>query len=216
MRTVDFTPLYRSIVGFDRLADMMDSATKIESQGYPPYNIQHVADDEYQIELAVAGFGEEDLTVEVQENVLTVSGRIAEKTDADERRFVHRGIAERAFERRFQLADHVRPVAARTENGLLHVDLVREVPEALRDSLDLAFCDLARWMAGWGTWGNDLSARVGGVLDRLDGGRDLGSEEAYDAAVRRVFPLARSQFRPSRCEMRLLLPIIHLPELLRQ
>ena len=107
MRTVDFTPLYRSIVGFDRLADMMDSATKIESQGYPPYNIQHVADDEYLIELAVAGFGEEDLVVEVQETVLTVSGKNGEKPDSDDRRFLHRGIAERSFERRFHLADHV-------------------------------------------------------------------------------------------------------------
>jgi len=132
MRTVDFTPLYRSIVGFDRLADMMDSATKIESQGYPPYNIQHVADDEYLIELAVAGFGEEDLTVEVQENVLTVSGRIAEKTDADERRFVHRGIAERAFERRFHLADHVEVTEAGLKNGLLTIRLVREIPEAAK------------------------------------------------------------------------------------
>lgn len=132
MRTVDFTPLYRSIVGFDRLADMMDSATKIESQGYPPYNIQHVDDDEYLIELAVAGFGEEDLTVEVQENVLTVSGRITEKNEAEERRFVHRGIAERAFERRFHLADHVKVTGASHLDGMLHIDLVREVPEALK------------------------------------------------------------------------------------
>lgn len=132
MRTVDFTPLYRSIVGFDRLADMMDSATKIESQGYPPYNIQHVADDEYLIELAVAGFGEEDLGVEVQENVLTVTGRIAEKDEGEERRFVHRGIAERAFERRFHLADHVEVRDAALRNGLLSIRLVREIPEAAR------------------------------------------------------------------------------------
>ncbi|MAK64447.1 MAG: heat-shock protein [Maricaulis sp.] len=132
MRTVDFTPLYRSIVGFDRLADMMDSATKIESQGYPPYNIQHVDEDEYLIELAVAGFGEEDLTVEVQENVLTVSGRISEKDGQDERRFVHRGIAERAFERRFHLADHVEVTDAGLKNGLLAIRLVREIPEAAK------------------------------------------------------------------------------------
>ena len=130
MRTVDFTPLYRSIVGFDRLADMMDSATKIESQGYPPYNIQHVDEDEYLIELAVAGFGEEDLTVEVQENVLTVTGRIGEKDGQDERRFVHRGIAERAFELRFQLADYVEVNGATLENGLLHLELKRELPES--------------------------------------------------------------------------------------
>ena len=132
MRTVDFTPLYRSIVGFDRLADMMDSATKIESQGYPPYNIQHVADDEYLIELAVAGFGEDDLVVEVQENILTVSGKIAEKAGADDRRFLHRGIAERSFERRFHLADHVEVADADLKNGLLQVRLVREIPEAAK------------------------------------------------------------------------------------
>ena len=132
MRTVDFTPLYRSIVGFDRLADMMDSATKIESQGYPPYNIERVADDEYLIELAVAGFGEEDLVVEVQESILTVSGRIGEKTESDDRRFLHRGIAERSFERRFHLADHVEVADAGLKNGLLQVRLVREIPEAAK------------------------------------------------------------------------------------
>jgi molecular chaperone IbpA len=132
MRTVDFTPLYRSIVGFDRLADMMDSATKIESQGYPPHNIQHVEDNEYLIELAVAGFGDEDLVVEVQEAVLTVSGKIGEKADADDRRFLHRGIAERSFERRFHLADHVKVADAGLKNGLLQIRLVREIPEAAK------------------------------------------------------------------------------------
>lgn len=132
MRTVDFTPLYRSIVGFDRLADLMDSATKVEAAGYPPYNIQHVDDDEYLIELAVAGFGEDDLSVEVQQNVLTVTGRIAEKSEEDSRRFLHRGIAERAFERRFHLADHVEVSGAELKNGLLRISLVREVPEAAK------------------------------------------------------------------------------------
>lgn len=132
MRTVDFTPLYRSIVGFDRLADLMDSATKAETQGYPPYNIEHVADDEYLIELAVAGFGDEDLSVEVQQNVLTVTGRIGAKTDGEERRFLHRGIAERAFERRFHLADHVEVSGAELKNGLLSIQLVREIPEAAK------------------------------------------------------------------------------------
>jgi len=132
MRTVDFTPLYRSIVGFDRLADMMDSATKIESQGYPPFNIQHVDENEYLIELAVAGFGESDLSVEVQENVLTIAGKIVEKDEADTRRFLHRGIAERAFERRFHLADHVKVADAELLNGLLTVHLVREIPEAAK------------------------------------------------------------------------------------
>lgn len=132
MRTVDFSPLYRSIVGFDRLADLMDSATKVESQGYPPYNIQHVAEDEYLIELAVAGFSDDDLTVEVQGNVLTVTGRIAEKDEADTRRFLHRGIAERAFERRFHLADHVIVSGAELRNGMLSVQLVREIPESAK------------------------------------------------------------------------------------
>ncbi|MFS2316925.1 Hsp20 family protein [Maricaulis sp. D1M11] len=132
MRTVDFTPLYRSIVGFDRLADMMDSASKAESQGYPPYNIQHVDEDAYLIELAVAGFGEDDLTVEVQQNVLTISGRIAPRDEAEARRYLHRGIAERAFERRFHLADHVEVTAADLRNGLLRVSLVRELPEAVK------------------------------------------------------------------------------------
>lgn len=132
MRTVDFTPLYRSIVGFDRLADMMDSATKIESQGYPPFNIQHVDDNEYLIELAVAGFGEEDLSVEVQESILTIAGKIAAKDDSPSRRFLHRGIAERAFERRFHLADHVTVADAELLNGLLTVHLVREIPEAAK------------------------------------------------------------------------------------
>jgi molecular chaperone IbpA len=129
-RSVDFSPLYRSIVGFDRLADLMDSATKAESAGYPPYNILHLTENEYLIELAVAGFGEEDLSVEVQENVLTVSGRIAEKTEDDSPRFLHRGIAERAFERRFHLADHVQVSSAGLKNGLLSIALVREIPEA--------------------------------------------------------------------------------------
>ena len=132
MRTVDFTPLYRSIVGFDRLADMMDSATKIESQGYPPFNIQHVDEDEYVIELAVAGFGEDDLSVEVQENILRISGQIADKEETASRRFLHRGIAERAFERRFHLADHVKVSSAALKNGLLTVSLVREIPEAAK------------------------------------------------------------------------------------
>jgi molecular chaperone IbpA len=132
MRTVDFTPLYRSIVGFDRLADMMDSATKIESQGYPPFNIQHVDENEYLIELAVAGFGEADLSVEVQENVLTITGNIAEKDDSASRHFLHRGIAERAFERRFHLADHVKVADAELLNGLLTVHLVREIPETAK------------------------------------------------------------------------------------
>jgi molecular chaperone IbpA len=132
MRTIDFTPLYRSIVGFDRLADLMDSATKVEPQGYPPYNIQHVSEDEYLIELAVAGFGDDDLSVEVQQNVLTVIGRLTDKSADDAPQFLHRGIAERAFERRFHLADHVEVSGADLSNGMLSIRLVREMPEAAK------------------------------------------------------------------------------------
>jgi molecular chaperone IbpA len=130
MRTIDYTPLYRTIVGFDRLANMIDSAAKQEGgNGYPPYNIEQVSEHEYLIELAVAGFGETDLDVQVQENVLMVSGK-RESDDSDPRQFIHRGIAERSFERRFHLADHVQVRDARLENGLLVIRLEREVPEA--------------------------------------------------------------------------------------
>lgn len=131
MRTIDYSPLYRTIVGFDRLADMLDSAAKLESAGgYPPYNIEQLGENAYQIDIAVAGFSEDDLDVQVQENVLTVVGRRAQSEDADARSFLHRGIAERAFERRFHLADHVLVREAKLENGLLSIRLEREVPEA--------------------------------------------------------------------------------------
>lgn len=134
MRNFDFSPLYRSTVGFDRLAHMMDAAMAGETAqpAYPPYNIEKTGEDAYRITVAVAGFREQDLTVESRDQQLVISGRRQEEEGAEPRRFLHRGIAERAFERRFQLADHVRPVSAKTENGLLHVELVREVPESLR------------------------------------------------------------------------------------
>ncbi|MGF1552521.1 MAG: Hsp20 family protein [Paracoccaceae bacterium] len=134
MRTIDLTPLYRSTVGFDRMASMLDQLMTGDhaAPGYPPYNIEKTADDAYRITLAVAGFGEDELTLEVRDQVLTVTARKAQ-TEADKgRTYLHRGIAERGFERRFQLADHVRVSGAELVNGLLHVDLVREVPEALR------------------------------------------------------------------------------------
>lgn len=132
MQTFDFTPLYRTLVGFDRVADMIDEAAKIEpsSQGYPPYNIEQVDDDHYRIELAVAGFNRADLNIEVREGVLTVSG--ARESSADDRHFLHRGIAERSFERRFQLADYVVVQDAALQNGLLRIDLKRELPEAMK------------------------------------------------------------------------------------
>jgi molecular chaperone IbpA len=132
MRHFDFSPLYRSTVGFDRIASILDQVmTADPSQNtYPPYNIEKTGDDAYRITIAVAGFAEDELSIESREGALVISGRKAEAEEG--RAYLHRGIATRAFERRFQLADHVKAVAATTENGLLHVDLVREVPEALK------------------------------------------------------------------------------------
>jgi len=132
MRNFDFSPLYRSTVGFDRLAKMVDASLSSEAQpAYPPYDIVKTGEDAYRITVAVAGFSEAELNVESRDATLVISGKRAEEAEG-EARFLHRGIARRAFERRFQLADHVRPVGAKVENGLLHVELVREVPEALK------------------------------------------------------------------------------------
>ncbi|MEN9061022.1 MULTISPECIES: Hsp20 family protein [Ponticoccus] len=132
MRHFDFAPLYRSTVGFDQIAQMMDRvlASDTTQAGYPPYNIEKTADDAYRISIAVAGFAESDLSVEVKEQALVVSARKAEEDEG--RSFLHRGIATRAFERRFHLADHVRVSGALHENGMLHIDLQREIPEALK------------------------------------------------------------------------------------
>ncbi len=132
MRSFDLAPLYRATVGFDQIADIMDRAlaSDVSQSTYPPYNIEKTADDAYRISVAVAGFSDEDLNVEVRENALIVS---AKKTEDDsDRTYLHRGIATRAFERRFQLADHVRVIGASHEDGMLHIDLKREVPEALK------------------------------------------------------------------------------------
>jgi molecular chaperone IbpA len=130
MRTIDFSPLYRSVVGFDRLAQILETATVDQASGYPPYNIERTDENAYRIEIAVAGFRSEELNVEVKENLLTVQGR---KTANDaERRFLHRGLAERDFERRFQLADYVVVTHAHLSDGLLSVSLRRELPEALK------------------------------------------------------------------------------------
>ncbi|HEV7227857.1 Hsp20 family protein [Brevundimonas sp.] len=131
MRTFDFTPLYRSAVGFDRLAAMLENAARTSEQGWPPYNIQSTGENQYRIEVAVAGFGPDELTVEVKENLLTVTGRKTANDDG-ERTYLHRGLAERDFERRFQLADYVVVKTADLANGLLTVDLARELPEALK------------------------------------------------------------------------------------
>lgn len=133
MRGFDTTPFYRSMIGFDHLFDLLDSATKLDAgQAYPPYNIERTGENEYRISIAVAGFSQADLEVEVKENLLSVRGQKAESASNDNRQFLHQGIAGRSFERRFQLADHVVVRSARLENGLLEVDLKREIPEALK------------------------------------------------------------------------------------
>jgi molecular chaperone IbpA len=131
MRTVDFSPLYRSAVGFDRLAALLEAASHSEAPaGYPPYNIETVGENAYRIEIAVAGFKPEELNIEARENVLTVQGR---KSANDEgRKFLHQGLAARNFERRFQLADYVVVTGAALADGLLTIDLERQLPEALK------------------------------------------------------------------------------------
>ena len=132
MTTFDFSPLYRTSVGFDRLASMMSSATR-QDQGnsYPPYNIRTTSEDHYQITMAVAGFAEDDIDITTEHNHLVVTGKRAEEKE-EKGEYLHRGIATRSFERRFNLADHVKVVAASLENGLLHIDLEREIPEAMK------------------------------------------------------------------------------------
>ena len=132
MTTIDFTPLFRSAIGFDRLASALESAHRSDAGGYPPYNIEVTGTDKYRISMAVAGFSENDLEVQVKESILTVSGAHKEEDKEKGRRFLYRGIATRNFERQFQLADYVKVVDARIEDGLLHVDLVREIPEAMK------------------------------------------------------------------------------------
>jgi molecular chaperone IbpA len=131
MRSYDFAPLYRSVVGFDRRAKLLETAASAEGPGgYPPYNIETVGENAYRIELAVAGFKPDELTVDVKENVLTVSGRKAANDEA--KRYLHRGLAERDFERRFQLADYVVVDDAALADGLLSIALRRELPESLK------------------------------------------------------------------------------------
>ncbi|MBB3712694.1 molecular chaperone IbpA [Limimaricola variabilis] len=133
MRTFDLAPLYRATVGFDQVADLMDRvlAGETATNNYPPYNIEKTDESAWRISIAVAGFGADDLAVEVRENALIVTARKSED-DQEGRTFLHRGIATRAFERRFHLADHVKVTGASHLDGMLHIDLVREVPEALK------------------------------------------------------------------------------------
>ena len=130
MRTIDFAPLYRSVVGFDRLAALLDNAAADGAAGYPPYNIERTDENAYRVEIAVAGFRPEELNIEVKENLLAVQGRKA--ANDDQRWFLHRGLAERNFERKFQLADYVVVTDASLSDGLLSISLKRELPEALK------------------------------------------------------------------------------------
>ncbi|WP_371377168.1 Hsp20 family protein [Thalassotalea aquiviva] len=131
--TTDFSPLYRSFIGAEHLASLMDKATRAEKQpAYPPYNIESIADDKYRITMAVAGFVESELDIESKDNALIVTGTKTNNDKDNNRTFLYQGIAERNFERKFQLADHVKVISAQMENGLLHIDLEREIPEALK------------------------------------------------------------------------------------
>ncbi|HXG78625.1 MAG TPA: Hsp20 family protein [Methyloceanibacter sp.] len=132
MRHFDLTPLYRSTIGFDRFGSLLDQLMSLEGDApsYPPYNIERLGENEYRISMAVAGFGTDDLSIEVKENTLSIRGE--KKAEPENTTYLHRGIASRSFERRFQLADYVMVKGARLENGLLHVDLVRELPEAMK------------------------------------------------------------------------------------
>jgi len=131
MRQFDFAPLYRSTIGFDRFAQLLDTVSGLDvDAGYPPYNIERLDENEYRITMAVAGFNEDEIKVEVKESALSISGE--KKPDDKERTFLHRGIAARSFERRFQLADYVEVKGADFKNGLLHIDLVRNLPERMK------------------------------------------------------------------------------------
>ena len=136
MRTFDLSPLYRSTVGFDRVFSLLDQFNGgDQSQSYPPYNIERTGENAYRVSVAVAGFGESDLSVELKENTLTVKGEKKQTEEKKTAEVLYQGIAGRSFERRFQLADHVLVQAAKLENGLLHIDLVREIPEAKKPRL---------------------------------------------------------------------------------
>lgn len=132
MDPFDFSPLFRSTIGFDRLTRLVDAASRVDNTAlaYPPYNIEKTGEDAYRLTMAVAGFSPEELDITVQENSLLVTGKA--KKDTEDSRYLHRGIARRAFERRFSLADHIKVVGASLANGMLHVDLVHEVPEAAK------------------------------------------------------------------------------------
>ncbi|NRA21961.1 MAG: Hsp20 family protein [Oceanospirillaceae bacterium] len=130
MRTLDLTPLYRSAIGFDRIASIIDNATRTEQPAFPPYNVELLSENEYRISMAVAGFSFSELQINSEQNSLTISGNKAEEKDSPH--YLYQGIAARNFERHFQLADHMKVTKANMEDGLLHVYLVREIPEAMK------------------------------------------------------------------------------------
>ena len=132
MDRFDFSPLFRSTIGFDRLARLVDTATRVDSTAlsYPPYNIEKTGEDAYRLTMAVAGFAQDELDITVHENTLIITGKA--RNEEEQGRYLHRGIARRAFERRFSLADHLKVTGASLDSGLLHVDLVREIPEAMK------------------------------------------------------------------------------------
>lgn len=133
MRRFDMTPLFHNSVGFDRMVRLLDNVAGEPAPTYPPYNIEVTGEDSYRITMAVAGFGESDLDIQLKDNQLTISGKVQKsETENAETRYLHRGIAERVFERRFNLADHIRVEGATLVNGLLHVELKRELPEAMK------------------------------------------------------------------------------------
>lgn len=129
MRTYDFAPLWRSTVGFDRLFDLLDETQRASEDNYPPYNIERLGEDRYQISLALAGFSPEEISITAEQNVLTIEGR---KGDKDQHEYLYQGISARPFKRQFNLADYVQVKTASFDNGLLRVELVREVPEAMK------------------------------------------------------------------------------------
>jgi molecular chaperone IbpA len=133
MTTFDFSPLFRTSIGYDRLASLLNSATRLEpNAGFPPYNIQKAGEDRYRITMAVAGFSQDELSITSENNRLLVSGEKPEEQESEDNAYLYRGIATRSFERRFNLAEHVRVVGARLDNGLLHIELERQVPEAMK------------------------------------------------------------------------------------
>ena len=133
MRSVDLSPLMRATVGFDRMMNLLDAQTRLDQgDGYPPYNIEKIGNDDYRITMAVAGFGESELSITTEHNRLVVTGNKPEEQEGEDNAYLYRGIATRSFERRFNLADHVRVTGARLDNGLLHIELEREIPEAMK------------------------------------------------------------------------------------